>query len=87
MLVMGDIEEIIPDELSDVLNGTDPYGRVLNPNHLNRFQFRLIYSPFGEPRRWGSVTPGDITAGSKTLVLDYPVNSIKVGNEIITPGS
>lgn len=87
VLLCTDITEIQDDHLADVMGGSDPYGPVTSDEYLNRVQYRIIWPGVGEPGRWGANVLGSISAGSDFLTLQYAVESIKPGDEIIIAGA
>jgi hypothetical protein len=65
----------------------DSYGRYPDTEYELRFQKRLGWSALDEPRIFGPLLPGSITAGSNQVTLDYPVESISHGDGVIVQGA
>lgn len=87
MLLCSDVAEINTDYLDTVMNGADPYGVFRDPQRYDRRKYRSLYSPIGEPRRWGAGVNGSINAGSTSLTIAWPVESFEVGDDITITGA
>jgi hypothetical protein len=86
MLKCFDVTEILSAELSGILNGADPYGPVA-ANKTQRIGYREVWSNIDDPRDFAAVVPGTGTAGSPNLTLDWPMASLKNGDEITILGA
>lgn len=84
--VRVDTDMPIAAEFGGVEN-PDTFGAFLEPEFVNRIQYRVAWSMEDEPRRWGSLIPGTIAAGSTMLTLNYPVKSFEAGQEVILVGA
>ncbi len=69
------------------IENPDAYAPVTEDYKVNRIHYRVLWGIPDEPRRFGAVVPGNILAGSRTLTLEFPVSSIKSGDEIIVVGA
>ena len=96
MMLAADIGEISDTYLPTQMAKSDPdgvngllgaYGPLRDETVVTRIQYRMAYSPIGEPRRWGMVVNGTIAMGSPILTLEYDVQSIAVGDEIVVTGA
>lgn len=85
MLLCFGITEIIPSELSGVLNSGDPYGPV-SPNKTQRYAYRKLWSNIGDARDFAAVVDGNGTAGSPNMSLAWPMSSLVAGDEIVVLG-
>jgi hypothetical protein len=87
MLLCGDILDIPQTELATILNGSDPFGVYDDEVEGDRRRFRLIWSAFGEPRRFGVVVKGSISSGSPTLTLNIKPVEWEVGTTVVVVGA
>lgn len=85
MLLCFDITEILPAELSGILNGTDPYGLVA-ANKTQRKAYLKLWSNIGNPRDFAAVVAGSGSAGSPNVTMAWPMTSFQTGDEIIVIG-
>lgn len=86
-LLLADVSEIQANHLEDVLTGPNPYALFDDTNKINRRGYRIIYSPAGEPRRWGPTYSGSIAEGGRTLTLNYAPKSVTVGSTLLIDGA
>ncbi len=87
MMLCADILEIPETDLLDVLNGSDPYGVYDDEIAGNRIRYKILYSPIAEPRRWGVIALGSITAASNTLSLQFKPADWQAGTVIAIAGA
>lgn len=69
------------------LENLNSYAAYTKNQFIDRVQYRFIWGTPDEPRRWASVIPGSIEAGSRSLRLQFPVKSFSFGQEIIVLGA
>lgn len=71
------------------LNNPAAYAPFTDQSFIDRIQYRIVWSMPDQPRRWGAVVPGSITAGSNVLELDYPALSFSelIGQQIVILGA
>lgn len=86
MLLCFGITEILPAELSGILNGADPYGLV-DASKVQRVAYRKLWSNIGSPRDFAATVPATGTAGTPTLTLDWPMASFQIGDELTIIGA
>jgi len=86
IILCMDVTSIDRSKFDEWMNGDNPYGAYSDPSEQRR-QWRIIHSPVGDPRLWGTTGKGTMTVGSKSLVLDTPMRSIKKGDEIVVEGA
>lgn len=86
MLLCFGITEILPAELSGILNGADPYGLV-DASKVQRVAYRKLWSNIGNPRDFAATVPATGTAGTPTLTLDWPMASFQNGDELTIVGA
>lgn len=65
----------------------DTYGTYTETEFINRIQYKIIWSAVNEPRRWASIVPGSMQAGSNIVTLDYAAKSFESGQEILVVGA
>lgn len=63
------------------------YGRYIDASTTDRTAYRVLWGVGDEPRRFASVVPGSIAAGSNILTLDYPALSFYFGQQILITGA
>jgi len=88
------------DPLTTLMNSANPYGRysTADPStsgltaqqiqqNTNQFQYRVIWSMPGEPTRFAASVPCSVTAGTRTLILNWPSLSFSNGQQILILGA
>ena len=86
-LLCGDILDIPQGDLLGILNGADPFGVYEEEVDGDRRRFRLLWSAFGKPRRFGVTVDGSITATTPTLTLNYKPVEWVVGTSLLIVGA
>lgn len=81
-----DVTEILPAELSGILNGGSPYGLVA-ANKTQRIGYREVWSNIDDPRDFAAVVAGTGTAGTPNLTLAWPMASLQNGDQITILGA
>ena len=87
MLLCADILEIPESDLVDFMNGSDPYGHFDNELAGNRIRYKILYSPIGQPRRWGALVLGTMAATSNTIDLQFVPADWKAGTGLTVSGA
>lgn len=75
----------IPEAYVSVENPRN-YGRVDDAD-VDRIQWRLFTGEQEEPNRVAATIPCTTTAGSRSVILAYPVKSLDEGDEVIVTGA
>ena len=86
VLKCADCTEILPAELSGILNGGSPYGIIADTTKLQRIQFRKLWSNLGDARDFAAVVNGSGTAGSPNITMAWPMASLSAGDSIVILG-
>lgn len=86
ILLLADIGVMTEDKRTQVLSGSSPYGRV-REDGVDRYQYRLLYTPAGEPTLFDPVFKASIEAGSNMLQLPYVVKSMARGKTVVIVGA
>lgn len=82
-LMVGDLVEFTPEQRTSWMNGPTPYGRVTIPDtELTRTPYRRAWSHIGDPSRWFLAIDATMQSGDNFLFLDYPADSVKVGDKV-----
>jgi hypothetical protein len=63
------------------------YGTFDNAALINRYQYRTLWSMPNLPRRFGSIVPASIAAGSNVGTFQFPVMSFAAGQPITFVGA
>jgi hypothetical protein len=84
--VFSDIAVIHDDYLKTAIESVG-YGAFSDADHYDRVHYRIIWGDPVGPRRWGSSVPGSMAANSRILTVDYPISSIKDGDEVRVVGA
>lgn len=69
------------------LENTEGFSAFNDETNIDRIQYRLIWSMPNEPRRFSSLIPASIAAGSQTVNLAFPGKSFEAGQEVTIIGA
>lgn len=76
-----DSEQSIPSGPVSLEN-SKAYAAFTEEAYVDRFKSRTLWSMPGQPRRFASIIPGTVNAGSSIVELTYPVRSLESGQDI-----
>jgi hypothetical protein len=87
-LMLGGVRQILEDKLLEWLNGVAPYGPV--PDNLTQYvSYLVMWSNPSDPTNYAVQISGSIlsTESRNTVVMDWPSESLKIGDRVIVYGA
>lgn len=87
VLMFADLLEINDADQDAVMNDPQPYKTIVDSAITTRITFNRAWSNEGNPRDFAATVPGSMSASTSSVLLDWPMASFSVGDEILITGA